>query len=111
MFKIIFAKERAVLHSLLIQNISTYSEFSQYARCPLTELSSTNTIHTIAYANNGIKIVEHSFAFNLPITFHSNYFHFGNSSLFCEFTLLINIFKMFANSRYVHTVLPNLQFG
>ena len=96
MLKIIFAKERTVLHSLLIQNISTYSKLSQYACCPLTELSCTDAVHTITYANNSIEIVEHSFSFNMPITFHSNYFHFGNSSLFCEFPLLINVFKVLA---------------
>ena len=91
MLKIIFAMERTVLHSFLIQNISTYSELSQYARCSLAELGCPDAVHTITYANNSIEVVEHSFSFNLPITFHSNYFHFGNSSLFCEFSLL----KMF----------------
>ena len=66
------------------------------------KLSSTDVIGTISCANNSIEIVEHSFSFNLPITFHSNYFHFGNSSLFCEFPLLINIFKVLAYCRYVH---------
>ncbi len=94
MLKIIFAKERTVLHSLLIQNISTYSKLSQYARCPLTELSCTDAVHTITYTNNSIEIVKMKRAVYLSGSFLANYRDFLGSCFFFQFSTIINISQM-----------------
>lgn len=41
--------------TLLIKHISTYGILAKHTRSPLPKLSSTETVHTVAYGDHGIE--------------------------------------------------------
>ena len=59
MFKVILTNKRTVLHSLLVNHITTDGKLTKHTCTPLTELSGTNRINSISNTDNGIKIIEH----------------------------------------------------
>ena len=81
MLEIVLIEECAIFHSFLVEHIATNGILSQYARSPLTELSGTDRVDTIAYADNGIEIVELKRTIDIPVALASNYRNFLGSCL------------------------------
>ena len=66
---------------------------------PLSELGRTDRVNTVSHADNGIKVIKLHHTFDVSIAFRLNYFHFGNSCLFPQFTIRKDIHKMFVDGR------------
>ena len=64
---------------------------------PLAELGGTDGVHSIANADDGIKVIKLKCAIDISITFASNYREILESSLFFQFSALIDILQMETN--------------
>ena len=58
MLKIVLPNERAVLHTLLVNDVATQRELPDDIGAPLAELSGTDGVDTIAHGNDCIEVVE-----------------------------------------------------
>ena len=59
MLKIILTDKRTVIHSLLVNHITTDGKLAEHICTPLPELGCPNRIDSIPDTNNGIEIIEH----------------------------------------------------
>ena len=58
MFKIVLTDKRAVLHTLLVNDIAPKRELPDDIGAPLAELGCTDEVNTIAHRNDCIEVVE-----------------------------------------------------
>jgi hypothetical protein len=56
-FEIILAKERAILHALLVEHIALDGEFAQHLGGPLAKLGGPHRIDPVADGDDGIEVV------------------------------------------------------
>jgi len=97
MLEVVFAKERPVLHALLVKHISTYGILAQNTCSPLPELSSTEAVHAVTNCDDGIETIEKEVTTDIPISFATNYRDFLGSCLLLEFITIIDVLQMQTN--------------
>ncbi len=76
MLKIILTDKRTVLHSLLVNHITTDGKLTKHTCTPLPKLGCPNRIDSIPDTNNGIEIIECRIVI---LAIRSSCFHFGNN--------------------------------
>lgn len=88
MLKIVLPNERAVLHTLLVNDVATQRELPDDIGAPLAELSGTDGVDTIAHGNDCIEVVELRVASHLSRTFLLNY---------RDFSVVVSLFNSFVS--------------
>ena len=81
MFKVVLTDKRAVLHTLLVNDIAPKRELPDDIGAPLAELCGTDGVDTIAHGNDCIEVVEQRVSSHLSRTFLLNYRDFLGSCL------------------------------
>ena len=94
MLKIVLPNERAVLHTLLVNDVATQRELPDDIGAPLAELSGTDGVDTIAHGNDCIEVVELRVASHLSRTFLLNYRDFLGSCFLVQFICVIYVLQM-----------------
>lgn len=98
MLEVIFTYERAVLHALLINHITSKGILTKDEGAPLTELRGADAVDTITHADDSIEVVEQWFTLNVPVAFKLNYSNFSNSSILLQFTILECLCEMLSDA-------------
>src|SRR5664279_4125871 len=84
----------ALLKSLIVKHKAFFDIFLENLRGPNAKLGGTFGADSVAYRNNGIKIVVFKLAANRSPAFVLNYREILGSCCFSQFIFCVNILKM-----------------
>ena len=87
---------------LLGRGASILAFHAEHLGRPLPELSRPHGVDPITHGNNGVEVEEINTTRDFTFPLGLNYPEFPDSCFLSDFSLLVDVFKVFINGSYIH---------